>query len=54
MSDDMKLLKSRLEKRLKEAADENVGSIDHKATEGTAGGLMIALYELDHLHDPEI
>ncbi|ORM91122.1 hypothetical protein [Lentilactobacillus parabuchneri] len=51
MSDDMKLLKSRLEKRLKE---ESGGTIDHEAMEGTAGGLMIALYELDHLHDPEI
>ena len=38
MSDDMKLLKSRLEKRLKEAAAENGGLIDHEATEGTAGG----------------
>ena len=54
MIDDMKLLKSRLEKRLKEAATENGGLIDHKATEGTAGGLMIALYELDHLHEPEL
>ena len=49
MSDDMKLLKSRLEKRLKEATDENGGSMN-----STAGGLMIALYELDHLHDPEV
>ena len=54
MSDDMKLLKSRLEKRLKEAATENGCSIGHEAMEGTAGGLMIALYELDHLHDPEL
>ena len=54
MSDDMKLLKSRLEKRLKEAAAENGGSVGHEAMEGTAGGLMIALYELDHLHDPEL
>ena len=54
MNDDMKLLKSRLEKRLKEEADENGGLIDHKATEGTAGGIMIALYEIDHLHEPEL
>ena len=54
MSDDLKLLKSRLEKRLKEAVDENGGVIDHEATEGTAGGLMIALYEIDHLHEPEL
>ena len=54
MNDDMKLLKSRLEKRLKEAAAENGDFIDHEAMEGTAGGIMIALYELDHLHDPEI
>ena len=50
----MKLLKSRLEKRLKEAAAENGGFIDHEAMEGTAGGIMIELYELDNLHDPEI
>lgn len=49
----MKLLKSRLEKRLREAAD-NGGFIDHEAMEGTAGGLMIALYEIDHLHEPEL
>ena len=54
MSDDMKLLKSRLEKRLKEAAAENGGVIDHEAMEGTAGGIMIALYEIDHLHEPEL
>ena len=54
MSDDLKLLKSRLEKRLREAAAENGGVIDHEAMEGTAGGLMIALYELDHLHEPEL
>ena len=54
MNDDMKLLKSRLEKRLKEAVAENGGSVDHEALEGTAGGIMIALYELDHLNDPEI
>lgn len=54
MSDGMKLLKSRLEKRLKEAASENGGFIDHEAMNGIAGGIMIALYELDHLHDPEI
>lgn len=51
MNDDMKLLKSRLEERLREAAAENGG---HEAMNSTAGGLMIALYELDHLHDPEI
>ena len=54
MNDDMKLLKRRLEKRLKEAAAENGGFIDHEAMNSTAGGLMIVLYELDHLHDPEI
>lgn len=54
MTDDMKLLKSRLEKRLKEAAAENGGTIDHEAMNGIPGGLMIALYELDHLHDPEL
>ena len=54
MNNDIKLLKSRLEKRLKEAAAENGGSIDHKALEGNAGGLMIALYEIDHLHEPEL
>lgn len=54
MTDDMKLLKSRLEKRLKEAAAENGGIIDHEAMNGIPGGLMIALYELDHLHDPEL
>lgn len=50
----MKLLRSRLEKRLKEAVDENGGTIDHEAMEGKAGGLMIALYEIDHLHEPEL
>jgi hypothetical protein len=50
MSDDMKLLKSRLEKRLREAAAENGG----ESMNSISGGLMIALYELDHLHDPEI
>ena len=45
----MKLLKSRLEKRLREAAAEN-----GEAMNSTAGGLMITLYELDHLHDLEI
>ena len=54
MNDDMKLLRSRLEKRLKEAVDENGGTIDHEAMNSTAGGLMIALYELDHLHEPEL
>ena len=54
MNDDMKLLKSRLEERLREAADENGGFIDHEAMNGTAGGLMIALYEIDHLHEPEL
>lgn len=51
MSDDMKLLKSRLEKRLKE---ESGGTIDHEAMNGIAGGIMIALYEIDHLHEPEL
>ncbi|MBW0223477.1 hypothetical protein KVB92_09695 [Lentilactobacillus parabuchneri] len=51
MNDDMKLLKSRLEKRLREAAAENGG---HESMESTAGGLMIALYEIDHLHEPEL
>ena len=50
----MKLLKSRLEKRLREAVAENGGFVDHEAMEGTAGGLMIALYEIDHLHEPEL
>lgn len=54
MNDDIKLLKSRLEKRLKEAAAENGGAIDHEAMNGNAGGLMIALYEIDHLHEPEM
>ena len=45
----MKLLKSRLEGQLREAAAEN-----GEAMNSTAGGLMIASYELDHLHDPEI
>ncbi|MDM7515516.1 hypothetical protein QUF07_02200 [Lentilactobacillus sp. TOM.63] len=54
MNDDMKLLKSRLEKRLKEAAAENGGFIDHEAMNGIAGGIMIALYEIDHLHEPEL
>lgn len=51
MNDDMKLLKSRLEKRLKE---ETGGVIGHEAMNGNAGGIMIALYELDHLHEPEL
>ena len=54
MSGDMKLLKSRLEERLREAAAENGGSIDHEAMNGIAGGIMIALYEIDHLHEPEL
>ena len=54
MSDDIKLLKSRLEKRLKEAVAENGGFVDHEAMNSTAGGLMIALYEIDHLHEPEL
>ena len=54
MNDDMKLLKSRLEERLREAAAENGGFIDHEAENGIAGGIMIALYEIDHLHEPEL
>ena len=54
MNDDMKLLKSRLEERLREAAAENGGVIDHEAMNGIAGGIMIALYEIDHLHEPEL
>ncbi|WP_260164856.1 hypothetical protein [Lentilactobacillus buchneri] len=48
MSDDMKLLKDRLEHRLREEAAE------HGGFNSTAGGLMIALYEIDHLHEPEL
>lgn len=47
MNDDMELLKSRLEKRLKEEVAKNVG-------DGVAAGIMLALYEIDHLHEPEI
>ncbi|ORN02469.1 hypothetical protein FAM21834_02135 [Lentilactobacillus parabuchneri] len=50
MSDDMKLLKQLLEDRLKEESD---GVIEREAQNGIAGGLMIALYLIDHLHDME-
>lgn len=52
MSDDMKLLRKRLEHRLKEEAHDGV--IDHEAMNGIAGGIMVALYEIDHLHEPKI
>lgn len=47
MNDDMKLLKQILDKRLKEEVAKNVG-------DGVAAGIMLALYEIDHLHEPEI
>ncbi|ORM91121.1 hypothetical protein [Lentilactobacillus parabuchneri] len=50
MSDDMKLLKQLLEDRLKEESD---GAIESEAQNGIVGGLMIALYLIDHLHDME-
>lgn len=54
MRDDMKLLRKRLEHRLKEETAEHGGVIDHEAMNGIAGGIMIALYEIDHLHEPEL
>lgn len=46
----MKLLKQLLEDRLKEESD---GAIESEAQNGIVGGLMIALYLIDHLHDME-
>ncbi|MEE8825186.1 MAG: hypothetical protein SOH70_03950 [Lentilactobacillus sunkii] len=52
MADKLAILKSRLESDLKREAAKHGEVIDTHDQEGVAVGLMLALYELDHLDQP--